>query len=59
MNKTELTNRVQDWQKRATETAKKAGQTTHRYVRENTWSTLVIAALVGCMVGYLLAPDRD
>ena len=59
MNKTELTNRVQDWQKRATKTAKNVGQTTHRYVRENTWTTLAIAAVVGCVVGYLLAPDRE
>ena len=59
MNKTDITNRVQDWQKRATETAKNMGQQTHRYVHENAWSTLIIAALVGCMVGYLLAPDRD
>jgi ElaB/YqjD/DUF883 family membrane-anchored ribosome-binding protein len=59
MNKTDLSNRVQDWQKRATETAKNVGRTTHHYVRENAWSTLVIAALLGCMVGYLMAPDRD
>ena len=56
MNKTDLTNRVQDWKKRATETAKNVGQTTHRYVRQNAWSTLAIAALVGCVVGLMLAP---
>ena len=59
MNTTEFTNRVQDWQKRATETAKNFGQTTDTYVRENTWTTLTIAALLGCVVGYLLTSDRD
>ena len=59
MNTTEFTNRVQDWQKRATETAKNFGQTTDTYVRENTWTTLAIAALLGCVVGYLLTSDRD
>ena len=59
MNKTEFTNRVEDWQKRATETAKNFGQTTDHYVRENTWTTLVVAAILGCVVGYLLTSDRD
>ena len=59
MNKTEVTNRMQDWQKRATETARNVGQNTNKYVRENTWTTLGIAALIGCVVGFLLAPDRD
>jgi ElaB/YqjD/DUF883 family membrane-anchored ribosome-binding protein len=58
MNKEDVTNRVQDWQKRATETAKNWGQTTDRYVRDNTWTTLAIAAVVGCVVGYLLTADR-
>ena len=59
MNTTEFTNRVQDWQKRATETAKNVSQSTDKYVRENTWTTLAIAAVLGCVVGYLLSCDRD
>lgn len=59
MNKSEVTNRIQDWQKRASETARNVGQTTDKYVRENTWTTLAVAALVGCVIGFLLAPERD
>jgi ElaB/YqjD/DUF883 family membrane-anchored ribosome-binding protein len=59
MNKSDITNRVQDWQKRATETARNVSQTSSRYVRENTWTTLAAAALVGCVVGYLLASNHD
>jgi ElaB/YqjD/DUF883 family membrane-anchored ribosome-binding protein len=58
MRTRELTNKVQDWQKRATETARKVGQSTDTYVRENTWSTLAIAALLGCVLGYILTSDR-
>jgi ElaB/YqjD/DUF883 family membrane-anchored ribosome-binding protein len=59
MDTTEFTNRVQDWQKRATETAKDFSQTTDNYVRENAWTTLAIAAILGCVVGYFLTADRD
>ncbi|HLH56474.1 MAG TPA: DUF883 C-terminal domain-containing protein [Verrucomicrobiae bacterium] len=59
MDKTELTNRVQDWQKRAGETARNIGQTTDEYVRENTWTTLALAAAVGCLVGYFLSSGRS
>jgi hypothetical protein len=59
MNTSDFTNRVQDWQKRAADTARNVGQNTDRCVRENTWTTLALAALVGCVVGYLLAPERD
>lgn len=59
MNKSDITNRVQDWQKRATETAKNVRQSSDRYVRDNTWTTLAVAAVLGCVVGYLLAANHD
>jgi len=59
MKTTELTDRIQDWQKRATETARNVGEATDRYVRDNTWSSLACAAIFGCVVGYLLASRRD
>jgi ElaB/YqjD/DUF883 family membrane-anchored ribosome-binding protein len=59
MERADFTNRLQDWQRRASEKAKNLGQTTDHYVRENTWSTLLVAALVGCLVGYFLTSDRD
>jgi ElaB/YqjD/DUF883 family membrane-anchored ribosome-binding protein len=54
-----MTEKVQDWQKRATEAARNAGQATDQYVRENTWRTMAFAAIIGCVVGYLLAGRRD
>jgi ElaB/YqjD/DUF883 family membrane-anchored ribosome-binding protein len=59
MKTREMTEKLQDWQKRATETARNVGEATDNYVRENTWSTLAFAAVVGCIFGYLLASRRD
>ena len=59
MNTTEMTDQVKDWQKRAGETVRNFGQTTDSYVRENTWSTLALAAVLGCLLGYLLTANRD
>lgn len=54
-----MTDKFQDLQKRATETAKNLSETTDKYVRENTWSSVGLAALVGCVIGYLLANRGD
>jgi len=59
MNTKELRGRAQDWQKTACETAKNLGQSTDSFVRENTWSTLALAAVLGCLLGYLLTKSRD
>jgi ElaB/YqjD/DUF883 family membrane-anchored ribosome-binding protein len=55
MNTREVTDQVQDFQKRATDTAKNLGTMTDSYVRENTWTSIAVAAVLGCVVGYLLA----
>ena len=54
-----MTNRVKEWQQRATDLARNAGESTDRYVRENTWVAIGAAALLGCVVGYLLANSRE
>jgi ElaB/YqjD/DUF883 family membrane-anchored ribosome-binding protein len=59
MNTREMTEKLQDWQKRATDTAKNVGEATDTYVRENPWTTIAFAAVVGCIFGYLLASRRD
>jgi ElaB/YqjD/DUF883 family membrane-anchored ribosome-binding protein len=59
MNTQEMTGRLQEWQRRATERARDMGQATDSYVRENTWTTIVIAALLGCVVGYMIANQQD
>jgi len=59
MNTRIVTEKMQDWQKRATEVAQNAGEVTDRYVRDNTWTTVAVAVVLGCVVGYLLASRRD
>lgn len=66
MNTSEMTNRLKDYQGKAaeklkdyrgkaTELATNAGRTTDHYVRENTWAAIGAAALLGCVVGFLLS----
>ena len=59
MKASEMTDRLQDWQKRVTDTAKNVSKATDDYVRENTWSSIACAALFGCVIGYLLGSRRD
>jgi len=59
MKTREMTEKLQDWQKRATETARNLGEATDDYVHENTWTTIALAAVIGCIFGYLLAGRRD
>ncbi len=35
------------------------GQFTDQYVRQNTWTTIAISAVVGCVIGFLLAKSGD
>jgi ElaB/YqjD/DUF883 family membrane-anchored ribosome-binding protein len=55
----DLTDKVQDLQKRAVDTVKNITEATDDYVRDNTWATIGCAALVGCIVGFILAGRRD
>jgi ElaB/YqjD/DUF883 family membrane-anchored ribosome-binding protein len=59
VNTKEMTDKVQDWQKRAGDTARQVGQATDQYIRENTWASVAIAALVGCVIGFLLGHRRE
>ena len=59
MNTREMVDKLQDLQRRAGETAKNVGVATDDYVRENTWTTIAMAALLGCVLGYILASNRD
>jgi len=55
MNRQEMTDKIQDLRSRATEAAKNVSQATHEYVHENAWTSVACAALLGCIVGFLLA----
>jgi len=50
-----MTEKMQDLKGRASDVAKNVGQATHEYVHENAWASIACAALLGCVVGFLLA----
>ena len=54
-----ITDKFQDFQKKATDTARNVGEQTDKYVRENTWQSIGMAAVLGCVVGFLLANRGD
>jgi len=55
MNRQEMTDKFQDLKDRAADAAKNVGSATHEYVHENAWASIACAALLGCVVGFLLA----
>jgi len=59
MKTREMTDKLQDWQQRATETARNVGEATDKYVHENAWSSIALAAVVGCVIVYFLSNRRD
>jgi ElaB/YqjD/DUF883 family membrane-anchored ribosome-binding protein len=59
MNTRDVTDKLQDFQERATKTARNIGRSTDDYVRENTWTTIAFAAVLGCIFGYFLANRGD
>jgi ElaB/YqjD/DUF883 family membrane-anchored ribosome-binding protein len=50
---------ARQWQQNAMDTARDAAQATDDYVRENVWSTVALAILAGCALGFLLGRSRD
>lgn len=58
MNTREMTEKFQDFQRKATETAKNVTESADDYIRENTWTGIACAALLGCVLGYLLFGRR-
>jgi hypothetical protein len=59
MNTSDVTERLQDYQKKATEAARNACNVTDEYVHDNVWTSVAVAALVGCVVGFFLGRGRD
>ena len=59
MKTTDVTDKLEDWQKQITKTARQVGTATDDYVHENAWSSVALAAVVGCVVGFLLGRRHD
>lgn len=59
MKTNNLTDRIQDIQQRASETARNACETTNEYVHDNVWTSVAIAALAGCVLGFFMGRGRD
>jgi ElaB/YqjD/DUF883 family membrane-anchored ribosome-binding protein len=51
--------RAQQWQQSAMDSARNAAQVTDDYVRQNVWSTVAVAIIAGCALGFLLGRTRD
>ena len=47
-------NRLKDFQQVAGEKAKQLSIATDDYVHDNPWKTIAIAALAGCIIGFLM-----
>jgi hypothetical protein len=59
MNTNDVTERLQDFQQKARESARNAAVATHEYVHENAWTSVAIAAVVGCVIGFFMGRSRD
>ena len=55
----DLDQAFKDWQKRVGDTARNVGTATDDYVHQNTWSSIAFAAVIGCVIGFLLGNRRD
>ncbi len=52
---TEWKQRATEWKDRATTAMRDASQTADEYVHENAWTSIALAAVIGCVVGFLLS----
>lgn len=54
-----MSDKLHDFQKRASRTARDVSEATDDYVHEHTWASIAFAAVIGCVIGYLLSGRRD
>ena len=55
---TETSHRFRELQQQVGEKARNVSRVTDQFVHENTWTTVAVAAVIGCLIGYFLRP-RD
>ena len=53
---TETTHRFRELQQQVGERARNVSRVTDEFVHENTWTTVAVAAVIGCLIGYFLRP---
>jgi ElaB/YqjD/DUF883 family membrane-anchored ribosome-binding protein len=53
-SETDVPNRLRDMQQRVTDTAKNVSNVTDEYVHDHPWQTVAIAAIIGCVLGFLI-----
>jgi len=51
--------RAQEWSDRTGKAVREAGTAADHYVHEHTWSSIALAAVLGCVIGVLLGRGRD
>jgi ElaB/YqjD/DUF883 family membrane-anchored ribosome-binding protein len=59
MKTTDVKERLQDFRERATDTARNVCEATDEYVHENAWTSVALAAVAGCVIGFFLGRSRD
>ena len=59
MNTSDVTEKLQDYQKKVTEATRNACVATDEYVHEYVWTTVAAAAVIGCVIGFFLGRGRD
>ena len=59
MNSRAMSDKLHDWGQRAGDRARNLSQVTDEYLRDNAWSSVMMAALVGYLLGYLMGSRED
>ena len=59
MKTSDVTERIQDLREQAAEKARSAYKATDEYVHENAWTSVALAAVAGCVIGFFLGRSRD
>ncbi len=49
----------ENWRRRATEAVRNASVATDQYVHDYAWTSVAMAAVLGCVVGFFLGRSRD
>jgi ElaB/YqjD/DUF883 family membrane-anchored ribosome-binding protein len=55
----DLKETARQWQRRATESSRKAAVATDNYVHENAWTVIASVAVASLLLGFFLGRSRD